>query len=143
MREGLVPWEITMAEMPSDAGHATAMYDRWHLGRLEGRFPTDQGFDEWYGVPNSSDESIWTTSPYFQERTHPVAIYEHIFDGRKGSAPRKVKVYDAKAPLGMDDELTAKAKDFMRAQDSLSSSCREDRADDAHDRRRRRTVRQA
>lgn len=92
--------------------------------------------------PNSSDESIWTTSRYFQEGTHPAAIYEHIFDGRKGSAPKKVNVYATKARLEMDGELTAKAKDFMRAQDSLSSSRREDRADDAHDRRRR-TVRQA
>jgi arylsulfatase len=139
---GLVQWEVTMAEMLSDAGYATAMYGKWHLGRTEGRFTTDQGLDEWYGVPNSSDESIWTTSPYFREGTHPAAIYEHIFDGRKGSAPKKVKVYAAKARLEMDGELTAKAKDVNRAQDSLSSSRREDRAGDAHDRRRR-TVRQA
>ena len=53
---GLVQWEVTMAEMLSAAGYATGMYGKWHLGRTEGRFPTDQGFDEWYGVPNSTDE---------------------------------------------------------------------------------------
>ena len=58
---GLVQWEVTMAEMLADAGYATGMFGKWHLGRTEGRFPTDQGFDEWYGIPNSSDESAWLT----------------------------------------------------------------------------------
>ena len=53
---GLVQWEVTLAEMLGDAGYATGMFGKWHLGRTEGRFPTDQGFDEWYGVPNSTDE---------------------------------------------------------------------------------------
>jgi arylsulfatase len=44
---GLVQWEVTMAEMLSAAGYATGMYGKWHLGQTNGRFPTDQGFDEW------------------------------------------------------------------------------------------------
>ena len=42
---GLTQWEYTMAEMLSDAGYATAMYGKWHLGNEEGRYPNDQGFD--------------------------------------------------------------------------------------------------
>ena len=42
---GLVQWEVTLAEMLSDNGYATGMFGKWHLGRTEGRFPTDQGFD--------------------------------------------------------------------------------------------------
>jgi arylsulfatase A-like enzyme len=52
---GLVQWEITIAELLSKQGYATAHYGKWHLGNSEGRYPTDQGFDEWYGIPNSSD----------------------------------------------------------------------------------------
>jgi arylsulfatase A-like enzyme len=48
-----------MAEMLSDAGYATGIFGKWHLGHTEVRFPTDQGFDEWYGIPNSADESFW------------------------------------------------------------------------------------
>ncbi|MCZ6678223.1 MAG: hypothetical protein O7E52_13345 [Candidatus Poribacteria bacterium] len=36
------------------------MFGKWHLGRTMGRFPTDQGFDEWYGIPNSTDESAYS-----------------------------------------------------------------------------------
>ena len=55
---GLVQWEVTMAEMLSDAGYATGMFGKWHLGRTPGRFPTDQGFDEWYGIPNSTESPV-------------------------------------------------------------------------------------
>jgi arylsulfatase len=50
---GLTQWEGTMAEMLSDAGYVTGAFGKWHLGHTKGRFPTDQGFDEWYGIPNS------------------------------------------------------------------------------------------
>ena len=63
---GLTQWEVTMAEMLSDAGYATGMFGKWHLGDSEGRYPTDQGFDEWYGIPNSSDESYWPDNGAFQ-----------------------------------------------------------------------------
>src|ERR1700751_6501589 len=50
---GLGPWEYTIAELLSDAGYATALYGKWHLGEVQGRFPSDQGFDEWWGIPNT------------------------------------------------------------------------------------------
>ena len=62
---GLTQWEITMAEMLSEAGYATGMFGKWHLGHTEGRFPTDQEFDECYGIPNSTDESLWPDQPQF------------------------------------------------------------------------------
>jgi len=51
--------EVTMAEVLKDAGYATAMYGKWHLG-VEGQSqPQNQGFDEWYGILNSSDETYF------------------------------------------------------------------------------------
>jgi arylsulfatase len=81
---GLVQWEVTMAEMLADAGYATGMFGKWHLGRTEGRFPTDQGFDEWYGVPNSTDESVYSSLQDFAESG---VAETYIMEGRKGSAP--------------------------------------------------------
>ena len=69
---GLSPREYTMAEMFSDAGYATALFGKWHLGDVEGRLPTDQGFDEWYGIKNTTDEAGYTSYPMFYETGYPV-----------------------------------------------------------------------
>jgi arylsulfatase len=117
---GLTQWEITMAEMLSDEGYVTGMFGKWHLGHTAGRFPTDQGFDEWYGIPNSTDESLWPDQAQFnsvvEENLSPYAVPEYIYDGRKGKEPEKVKVYDSEMRPEIDRELTDKAIDFMQRQ---------------------------
>ena len=59
-KNGLAPWEYTIAELLSDSGYATSLWGKWHLGDTEGRLPTDQGFDEWWGYRNSADEAGYT-----------------------------------------------------------------------------------
>jgi arylsulfatase len=80
---GLVQWEVTMAEMLADAGYATGMFGKWHLGRTEGRFPTDQGFDEWYGIPNSTDESVYSEMQDFAESG---VAESWVMEAKKGSS---------------------------------------------------------
>ncbi len=113
---GLTQWEYTMAEMLSDAGYATACYGKWHLGHTKGRFPTDQGFDERYGIPNSRDESFWPDNPRYRPDSHPAARPEHIMEGRKGAEPKEVRVYDLKERATIDGDLTGKSIDFMQRQ---------------------------
>jgi arylsulfatase len=117
---GLTQWEITMAEMLSDAGYATGMFGKWHLGHTKGRFPTDQGFDEWYGIPNSTDESLWPDQPQFnevvKENLSPYAVPEYIYVGKKGSDPKKLKVYDSAERPEIDRECTDRAKEFIKRQ---------------------------
>ena len=44
---GLTRWEVTIAQALSDAGYATGMWGKWHLGSDPGqRGPVDFGFDE-------------------------------------------------------------------------------------------------
>ena len=117
---GLTQWEITMAEMLSDAGYVTGMFGKWHLGHTKGRFPTDQGFDEWYGIPNSTDESLWPDQPQFnevvKENLSPFAVPEYVYEGNKGSDPKKVKLYDSALRPEIDRECTDRAKDFIKRQ---------------------------
>ena len=117
---GLTQWEVTMPEMLAEAGYVSGMFGKWHLGHTQGRFPTDQGFDEWYGTPNSTDESFWPEQPEFnkavEEKINPYVVPEYIYDGKKGSEPKKVKIYDRAARREMDRELTDRAKDFMTRQ---------------------------
>jgi arylsulfatase len=108
---GLVQWEVTMAEMLSEVGYATGMYGKWHLGRTKGRFPTDQGFDEWYGIPNTTDESVYTSLEGFAESG---LSKPYVLDAVKGSAPSKVRVYDVEYRPLIDRDLTDRAISFMK-----------------------------
>jgi len=110
---GLVQWEVTMAEMLSDVGYSTAMFGKWHLGRTDGRFPTDQGFDEWYGVPNSTDEAAYTTLEGFAESGVEESF---VMEARKGQSPRKVRPYRLDYRPLIDGDLTDKAIEFMKRQ---------------------------
>ena len=110
---GLTQWEYTMAELFSDAGYSTGMFGKWHLGHTEGRFPTDQGFDEWYGIPNSSDESAWPDETRFREGIHPFAKSEFIMEAEKGAQPKKIKVYNTEARKAIDGEITQQSLDFI------------------------------
>jgi len=110
---GLVQWEVTMAEMLADAGYATGMYGKWHLGRTEGRFPIDQGFDEWYGVPNSTDESVYSSAQGFADSGLPET---YVMEGKKGSMPKKVRPYRLDYRPLIDRDLTDRAINFMERQ---------------------------
>src|SRR5262245_17897135 len=108
---GLVQWEITIAELLSGQGYATAHFGKWHLGDSEGRYPTNQGFDEWYGIPNSTSVSTWTASTGFDPKVAPMP---HILEGRKGEKTRKLEVYDQKARRLIETEVTRRTIDFMK-----------------------------
>jgi uncharacterized sulfatase len=54
---GLPPAERTLPEILSQAGYHTAMIGKWHLGHQPVYWPTNQGFDSFYGVPYSNDMS--------------------------------------------------------------------------------------
>ena len=108
---GLVQWEVTMAEMLSAVGYATAMYGKWHLGNTEGRFPTNQGFDEWYGIPNTSDESAWSGLP---EAKREGFASGDVLQGKKGEKTTRVRDYDLEYRALIDGDLTSKSIDFMK-----------------------------
>jgi len=52
---GLHPDEVTIAEVLKGAGYATACIGKWHLGDQAEFLPTQQGFDEFLGIPYSDD----------------------------------------------------------------------------------------
>ncbi|MGB6334394.1 MAG: arylsulfatase [Thermoanaerobaculia bacterium] len=113
---GLTQWEVTMAEMLSDAGYGTGMFGKWHLGHTKERFPTDQGFDEWFGIPNSSDEAFWPDNTRYRPDSDPFAQPEYIMEARKGEEPKKLRVYNLKERAEIDKELTDRSIDFMNRQ---------------------------
>lgn len=109
---GLPPWEITLGEVLSAAGYDTAIYGKWHLGDVPGRFPTDQGFDEWWGFPFSTDVSWYATAVGFDPS---VAQVPYLLEGRKGESVRQVEPYTLeKRPL-IDATIADKSVAYIEA----------------------------
>jgi arylsulfatase A-like enzyme len=122
--DGLTLWEVTIAELLSAQGYATGMWGKWHLGSSEERFPTNQGFDEWYGIPRTYDEAMWPSlnetkgmwpsvgnnQGWDAKVVHP----EHIYEARKGEKPRQVAVLDVDRRRTMEAEITSRAVEFIK-----------------------------
>jgi len=111
---GMTLWEVTIAEALKPLGYATAHYGKWHLGGFDwvanGRAPTDQGFDEWYGIPQTSNDAQITTSPGWDStRTPP----PYIWEAKAGGPQRKVKVFDLDTRRTLDRESAQRGVAFM------------------------------
>jgi arylsulfatase len=110
---GLAPWEFTLGELFSGAGYATALFGKWHLGEEAGRLPTDQGFDEWFGIKNSSDEAGYSSYKLFREMGYPEP---QMWEGMKGQAPSSAGVFDKPAKNRMDERITQRTVAYIKKQ---------------------------
>jgi len=107
--------EITLPEILQRVGYRTYMVGKWHLGSTEGYWPTDFGFDDWFGVLYSND-------------MYPLHLYENdklvIEDEREGGWLASER--DEQTPLegqGIDqtnltEMYTEKAIEFLETQGS-------------------------
>jgi arylsulfatase A-like enzyme len=111
--EGLTQWEITIAESLSNAGYVTGMWGKWHLGSHDGRLPNDQGFDEWYGIPRTTDEARWPSSPGYSPQIVPT---EKIMEGKRGEKSRAPQDYDLEQRRLIDAEVTKRSVAFIERQ---------------------------
>ncbi len=65
--------EITLGEVLSAAGYATALFGKWHLGDESPSLPTDRGFDRFWGLLHSNDQGeprIWDGLDVVED--HPI-----------------------------------------------------------------------
>ena len=60
---GIPAEEVTLAEALKQAGYATGCFGKWHLGHLPQFLPTNNGFDEYFGIPYSNDMDRVADSP--------------------------------------------------------------------------------
>jgi arylsulfatase A-like enzyme len=112
---GLCPWEYTIGELLSDAGYATSLYGKWHLGEVEGRLPTDQGFDEWWGYRNSADECGYSSYATYRAIVKAKGLETpKIWEGRKGQKSTAVRELDLEVRPLLDELIVDKATDFIK-----------------------------
>ena len=124
-QDGMTRWEVTIAQALSDAGYATGMWGKWHLGSdPEQRSPVDFGFDEALWCPRTADEVLWSMQSYFPKDA-PVTARPYagprqitlelqpIYSRKKGQQHEVVATYDAEFRAGFDRRITESAIDFM------------------------------
>ena len=107
---GLSPWEYTIAELLSDAGYATACFGKWHLGKVRGRIPTDQGFDEWWGISETSDEADYTSYPMYPKEFEVPKVKKSV----KGEPFEEVADFDREIRPFMDEHIANHTLEFIR-----------------------------
>ena len=105
---GLAAENVTLAEVLSEAGYATAFYGKLHLGDIEESYPHNQGFDEafWalYNQVTSlynkigeganaiigMKEELLAENPYQRDRTFiQDEAYVFYLEGKKGEQARE------------------------------------------------------
>lgn len=109
---GLVAWERTMGDILSEAGYATSILGKWHIGGTEGRWPIDHGFDEMYGPPASYLDAMWEEDPWYDPKRDGVSYF---LEGQKGDKiPTEVKRLTVQTKRNAGREYVNRAKDFMQ-----------------------------
>ena len=102
----------TVASLVKKKGYATAFIGKWHIGAEKGRWPTDHGFDEFYGPARSYDECMWDEDPFYDPKVCPPA---YIYEGKKGQDVKPVQnkklTYEVKKNI--DLEYLERAKTFI------------------------------
>jgi len=111
MEYGMVAWEVTMAEKFKEMGYNTSMYGKWHIGDTAGRTPTAQGFDKFYGVLNTSDESVYGAQLYYKNDRKLPQIQKS--DGNGGYTD--VQEYNLDTRRTIDGDLTTAAITDIKA----------------------------
>ena len=107
---GIVEWELTIADQLKQLGYRNACLGKWHVGNEPGRFPTDHGFDYWYGIGGTWDESTWPTDKWFQES----GLEPHYV--QESTEPRtmeKLEVLDVEVRKNIDLTFLEKGKRWM------------------------------
>ena len=129
---GLAGEEVTMANVLSDAGYATAFYGKWHLGDIEESYPHKQGFDETLFTPYNQVLSLWnkvgeganaiqglmkdqlTPDPYDLDDSFGPSDWIMSMEGRKGGETLEWKSSDLQEYNAIDPECEKRVLDFIR-----------------------------
>ncbi len=101
---GISEDETTMAGMLHEAGYATAVYGKWHLGHRPTFLPTRHGFDEFYGIPYSND--MWPLHPERPDAFPDLPLFENEEIVNAAVTPADQERFTT--------EFTERAVDFIR-----------------------------
>ena len=102
-KTGLNPSEETIAEILQPAGYQSAYFGKWHLGHLPEFLPTNQGFNEYFGIPYSND--MWPLNPRKDYTFPALPLIENT---------SVIDTVDEQLQQEMTNLLTQKSIDFIK-----------------------------
>ena len=129
---GLAGEEVTMAEVLSDSGYATAFYGKWHLGDIEESYPHNQGFDETLFAPYNQVLSLWNQvgeganavqgvmkqmlpdDPYELDKSFGASDWIMSLEGTKDGETLEWKSSSLEDYRAIDPECEKRSIDFIR-----------------------------
>jgi len=76
---GLAKDEVTLGEVLSEVGYATAFYGKWHLGDIEESYATNQGFDDALWTPYNQAVSMYLPQSEKVGAVIPTAMHPEGF----------------------------------------------------------------
>ena len=120
------PWadEISLPTLLGEAGYATVLSGKWHVGEAEGMRPQDVGFDEFYGFYEAQKE----ISQGVDKRRYPDLVLnperlamlrgdgssDALVHGFKGGETTEVEQIDSIEEMAEADRML---KEFTRRED--------------------------
>lgn len=138
---GLAADEVTIAEVLSEEGYATAFYGKSHLGDVESSYLNKQGFDEALWTPYNQVPSLYVPraqmgvlsaavmfpemfgdDPYDIDDGWRPDGYVWALEGNKGGPVREVGT-----PPNHDDYMALEDEFFKRATDFIHQSAKQDK----------------
>jgi arylsulfatase len=129
---GLAAEEVTIAEVLSEAGYATAFYGKGHLGDIEESYLTNQGFDEALFTPYNQVLSLWNPmgeganailglmenqlieNPYELDGDFLPRGWILNLEGKKGEQVKEWRTTSHDDYLAMDPECERRTIEFIR-----------------------------
>jgi len=119
---GLQAEDPTIAELLKPLGYATGQFGKNHLGDRDEYLPTVHGFDEFFGNLyhlNAEEEPElpdYPKDPEFKKKYGPRGVLHCIADGKGGQSVKDTGPLTKKRMETIDEEITAKALDWMETQ---------------------------
>ncbi len=134
---GLAAEEVTIAEVLSTAGYATAFYGKSHLGDVESSYLSNQGFDEAIWTPYNQVPSLYVPQaqltaltpgtlfpelfaedPYDMDPNWRPTGYVWALQGTKGGPVTEFGTppFDHDGYMALEDQFQDAAFDFIRRQ---------------------------
>ena len=113
--EGMKQQDPTIATLLRAQGYMTGQFGKNHLGDRDDMLPTANGFDEFFGnlyhlnAEEEPENADYPKNPEFKKKFGPRGVIHSFADGRITDTGALTK----KRMETIDDEVTAKALDFM------------------------------